>query len=76
MDAVSVALKVSVDSRIYDNEHAFYFGEKSAELVTFVYIHKSGRETEKRMTYRKAYNLAMERAKDGRYKNYEYFITL
>ena len=46
------------------------------ELVTFTYMNiKTGKETEKKMTYRHALNLAQDRARDRRYKNYEYIIT-
>ena len=46
------------------------------EWVTFTYMNtKTGKETEKKMTYRHALSLAQDRARDRRYKNYEYIIT-
>ena len=46
------------------------------EWVTFTYMNtKTGKETEKKMTYRHAISLAQDRSRDGLYKNYEYIIT-
>ena len=71
-----IALKIQISDELFKNEYRYFYGELKNELVTFTYMNaKTGKETEKKMTYRRALNLAHDRARDGRYKNYEYIIT-
>lgn len=71
-----IALKIQISDELFKNEYSYFYGELMNELVTFTYMNtKTGKETEKKMTYRRAINLAQDRARDGRYKNYEYIIT-
>lgn len=71
-----IALKIQISDELFKNEYRYFYGELMNELVTFTYMNiKTGKETEKKMTYRHALNLAQDRARDRRYKNYEYIIT-
>ena len=71
-----IALKIQISDELFKNEYRYFYGELKNELVTFTYINvKTGKEAEKKMTYRCALNLAHDRARDGRYENYEYVIT-
>lgn len=71
-----IALKIQISDELFKNEYRYFYGEPMNELVTFTYMNtKTGKETEKKMTYRHALSLAQDRARDRRYKNYEYIIT-
>ena len=71
-----IAVKIQISDELFKNEYRYFYGELKNELVTFTYINaKTGKEIEKKMTYRRALNLAHDRSRDGRYKNYEYVIT-
>ena len=64
-----------VSEKILYNEYSYRYGTKKMEIVEFIYSNvKSGKETIREFTYSQALNLARERRKDGRYKNYEYYI--
>lgn len=64
-----------VSEKIFYDEYSYYYGTKKTELVEIIYSNvKTGKETVREFTYRKALELARERRKDGRYKNYEYYI--
>ena len=70
-----IALKIQISDELFKNEYCYFYGELMNELVTFTFVNtKNGKETEKKMTYRRALSLAHDRARDGRYKNYEYII--
>ena len=71
-----IALKIQISDELFKNEYCYFYGELMNELVTFTFVNtKNGKETEKKMTYRRALSLAHDRARDRRYKNYEYIIT-
>ena len=71
-----IALKIQISDELFKNEYRYFYGELMNEWVTFTYMNtKTGKETEKKMTYRHAISLAQDRSRDGRYKNYEYIIT-
>ena len=71
-----IALKIQISDELFKNEYRYFHGELMNELVTFTYMNtKTGKETEKKMTYQHALSLAQDRARDRRYKNYEYIIT-
>ena len=53
--------------------HLLYEGREDAPC-TFVYCHKSGRETECPMSLGNAVRLAEARRFDGRYKNFSFYI--
>lgn len=71
---IQLTFKIEISNDIFQNEYAYMYGDKKNDLVTFVYCHKSGKEIEILMTYSRALSLALERSKDGRYKNYTYYI--
>ena len=71
-----ITLKIQISDELFKNEYRYFYGELMNELVNFTYMNtKTGKETEKKMTYRHALSLAQDRARDRRYKNYEYIIT-
>ena len=71
-----IALKIQISDELFKNEYRYFYGESRSELVIFTFVNtKTGKETEKKMTYRHALSLAQDRARDRRYKNYEYIIT-
>ena len=71
-----IALKIQISDELFKNEYCYFYGELMNELVTFTFVNtKNGKETEKKTTYRHALSLAQDRARDRRYKNYEYIIT-
>lgn len=68
-----------VDQEIIKDEYSFYFGDKKDDkVVTFCYYNvKKDRVTElSSKTYIDALNIALERRRDGRYKNFEFYIYL
>lgn len=70
--------KIFASEEIFANEYDYTFGEKKNEKVDFTFVNVvTAKEITKHaiFTYRQALNLARERSKDGRYKNYEYVIT-
>lgn len=68
---------IFVDNWIYENEYDLTYGKmKDTEVCFQFYNKKRGRRDKRRfLTYEKALNLARWRRSDGRYKNYQYFIT-
>ncbi len=68
--------RIYVDDELLKNEYSYLFGEKKDEIVNFVYSNiKTGKESEhKHWNYAEALNLARARARDGRYKNFEFLI--
>lgn len=70
-----ITLKITVSTNILNQEYDYCFGKLKNEKVTFCYTNiKTGKETERSFTYQTALKLAIERSKDGRYKNFEYAI--
>lgn len=65
-----------VDEYCFRNEYELQFGDKRDEIVVFQYYNKKHDKEGKAIskTYRKALELARDRARDGRYKNYEFLI--
>ena len=70
--------RIFVDEEIILNEYDFTFGEKKNYLVYYSILNvKTDKET--RMyadTYTNVLRHIRERARDGRYKNYEFLISL
>lgn len=67
---------ITVSEKIFDNEYEYRFGKLKDELVTFYYDHKNrGLGKPIKRTYSKALALAAERTHDGRYKNYNFYIS-
>ena len=67
-----------VDREIFKNEYSYIYGDNKDTIVTFQYYNiLTGKEgVEKRFwNYGEALTLARTRARDGRYKNYEFLIT-
>ena len=75
---VQVEQKIWVAEKIFEHEYQYYYGDKKNELVSFTYYNfKKDREsTQIKVTYEYALALARSRSRDGRYKNFEYFIGL
>lgn len=68
---------IYVDRFIIDNEYNLLYGSKRNEIVGFSFYHtrKEKQSSIRPMIYSRAINLAREKRNDGRYRNYEYFIT-
>lgn len=66
--------KIWVDDFCFQNELSLM--KDDTTLVVFQYYHKKRDKEGKAIskTYRKALELARDRASDGRYKNYEFLI--
>ena len=59
-------------------EHALEFGDRKDELVSFRYYNVLDDRYSRpiKLTYHDALELGLQRAKDMRYKNYEFYIDL
>lgn len=70
--------KIFVSHDIIEDEWDWTFGKKRGLKVTFTYHNiKTGKETSTSyFNYKEALELARSRARDGRYKNYEFIIDL
>lgn len=68
--------RIYVDDHIILNELAYVTGEHKDEPVNFTFHNvKTDKDTVKKMrSYSFALNLARSRTRDGRYKNYEFYI--
>lgn len=68
---------IFVDNWIYENEYDLTYGKIKDTEVCFQFYHKKQCKEGKwrLLTYEKALNLACWKRSDGRYKNYQYFIT-
>lgn len=68
--------KIFVSDYLLEHEYDYTFGDKKNENVVFIYYHLKREREGKRIikTFGKALMLARERARDGRYKNYEFHI--
>lgn len=76
MENVVISNRISISKKLFSNEYEYMFGKKKFEFVSFYYDHKvRGLGRSIKMTYSKAYKLATERARDRRYKNYNFFIS-
>ncbi len=68
--------KLEISERIFKDEYNYMNGNKANENVTFIYCNeKTGKETEREMSYRKAFDLFLSRYNDGRYKNFTFAIV-
>ena len=78
MAPIEVESKIWIDQDLYSEEYEYMHGRLKDKAVTFTYVNtKTGKEKSTRVfVYKKALELARERRRDGRYKNYEYEITL
>ena len=70
--------KIFVDSDILLNEYEYVYGKLKDNHCKFVYYNvKKDRESSGIfMTYSECLSLARSRANDGRYKNYEFLISI
>lgn len=68
--------RIFVSDYLFEHEIEYTFGDKRNESVVFIYYHLKREREGKHITYpfRKALMLARKRARDGRYKNYEFHI--
>lgn len=68
--------RIYVETEILLNEYAYRYGMLKDRKVKFTYYNvKFDRETDIiSFTYSQALKMARERARDGRYKNFEYYI--
>lgn len=68
---------IYVDGFIIAHEYDLLYGSKKDDVVGFSYYNtkKDKEYATKPMTYSRAINLARDRRGDGRYRNYEYYIT-
>lgn len=72
---MQIGLKIFLSRHIYDNECAYMYGKFREVIVNFVFLNvKTNKSTCRHMIYKQALALAHDRAKDGRYKNYEFLI--
>ena len=68
--------RIFISTGIFREEWEYMFGSKKNEAVTFTFCNvKTGKETERTLTYSTALELAIMRSRDGRYKNFEFWIT-
>ena len=73
---VQISQRIYLSHILYENEYKYRYGAKKNELVQFTFANvNTGKEVVKKMTYEKAIELAYMRSKDGRYKNYKYYIS-
>ena len=75
---IEIEKRIYVSEDLFKNEYSYTYGENKDKLVNFVYYNwKKDRESRPiEWTYNDALSLARSRARDGRYKNYEFLITL
>lgn len=68
--------KIFVSDYLLEHEYEYTFGNKKNENVVFIFYHLKREREGKHITYpfRKALVLARKKARDGRYKNYEFHI--
>lgn len=68
--------RIFVSDYLFEHEIEYTFGDKRNESVVFIYYHLKREREGKHITktFGKALMLARERARDGRYKNYEFHI--
>lgn len=69
--------RIFVDEIICDNEYDYKFGEKKNVNVYFTFLNVKTEKDYKHtpMTYGDALATARSKARDGRYKNYEFLIN-
>lgn len=73
---VQISQRIYLSHILYENEYKYRYSEKKNELVQFTFANvNTDKEVVKKMTYEKAIELAYMRSKDGRYKNYKYYIS-
>jgi hypothetical protein len=75
IDRMNALDKVFVSDEIKNREKEYLCGAFKDKLVTLTYCNKrSNKETDRKMTYDHAFSLALNRALDGRYKNFNFII--
>ena len=75
---VELERRIFVDRYIMLNEYDYTFGKKKNDLVYYS-LYNVKKNKVKRMrsdTYNNVWKHCRERARDGRYKNYEFLISL
>ena len=75
---VELERRIFVDREIMLYEYDYVYGDKKNDLVYYSLYHVK-KDKEKRMrtdTYTNVLRHVRERARDGRYKNYEFLISL
>lgn len=75
---VELERRIFVDREIMLHEYDYVYGNKTNDLVYYSLYHVK-KNKENRLfadTYNKVLKHARERARDGRYKNYEFLISL
>ncbi len=72
-----IETRIWLSSDLYYNEWYFLNDKRIKDPVKFTYHNvKTGKDTVKTgFTYGQAMALARRRRRDGRYKNYEFYIT-
>lgn len=75
---IEIERRIYVGDDISKDEYAYMHGEKSKFLITFNYYNVKRDRLSHTIykTYPEALAFARDRARDGRYKNYEFFIGL
>ena len=79
MDFYNSTLPVYVSKDIFPKlDYALEFGDRKDELVAFRYYNVLDDRFSRpiKMTYHEALELGLQRAKDMRYRNYEFYIDL
>lgn len=70
-----VEQRIYLSKDILDNEYDFFYGSRKDELVKFTYLNlRTQKWSSHRRKYADALSLARSRARDRRYKNYEFLI--
>ena len=75
---VELERRIFVDRHIMLHEYDYVYGDKKNDLVYYS-LYNVKKDKEKRMradTYTNVLRHVRERARDGRYKNYEFLIKL
>ena len=75
MNMTMVEQRIFLSADILANEYDFYYGTRKDELVTFTYLNfRTQKWSSRKENYKNALSLARSRARDKRYKNYEFLI--
>lgn len=75
---IEIEKRIYVSENLFKNEYSYLYGVDKNKLVNFIYYNwkKDKEGTPIQWKYKDALSLARSRARDGRYKNYEFLITL
>ena len=72
-----IETRIFISDNLLENEYEYMYGADKNKKVDFVFLNiKTCKETTKQgvFTYKQALDLARDRRKDNRYKNYEFLI--